>query len=183
MPHTVESALGHLSERYQSLWLEKLGGLPQSVELADMPSPCIQRTQDDYVEWCSVVREIPERFENVENGIELTLHSDIKAFYGTQYSADIQASWQGNNLTLLQVWSDEDMTRLQENMLGHLVMQKRLKLKPTMFIAATDDEMEVVSICNLSGQVILETVGTSKRLHLADTLEEFLNNLQVEVMQ
>ncbi len=181
MSSTVSEALLKLSQQHQTLWQEKHQSNPRSEDMVGIPSPCIKNTTDDYVEWTFVQRDNPENFANVEQGIELTLHSDIKDFYGSQFSADIEASWQGNHFTLLQVWSEEDMTRLQENMLGHLVMQRRLKLKPTIFIGATDDELEVVSICNITGQVIVETLGTEKRRHLADDVETFLQQLTLEV--
>ena len=84
-------------------------------------------------------------------------------------------------LTLLQVWSEDDFIRLQENLIGHLVTQKRLKLSPTLFLATTESEMTVVSLCNVSGNVLLEQFGSKKRTLLAASLGDFLNALRPRV--
>ena len=41
-----------------------------------------------------------------------------------------------------------------------------------------EEELEVISVCNLSGEVCKETLGTRKRTHLASNLAEFLNQLK-----
>jgi SecY interacting protein Syd len=91
------------------------------------------------------------------------------------------ATFGGKACTLLQTWSEEDYLRVQENLIGHLVMKRRLKQSPTLFIATTDSELEVISVCNLTGEVVLEQLGTEKRSLLAPDLEQFIAELQVEL--
>lgn len=179
---TIKQALEALEERYSTEYRVQHGSNPVSQTLVDMPSPCCQSSLNtDLVEWRLVSRAEVADFTNVERAIDLVLHDDIKAFYGSVYCADMACCWQSNELTLLQVWSDEDFLLLQENMLGHLLTQRRLKLKPTMFIAATEAELDVISLCNLSGEVILERLGTDKRDVLAPSLVDFLQSLTPRV--
>ncbi|MBY7796568.1 SecY-interacting protein [Vibrio fluvialis] len=178
MAHSVVEALFSFSQRYLNAFEQTHQQLPYNEELLDWPSPCVVEVLADRVLWQPVPRTPAADLINVEQGIELSLQQDIAPFYGAQFAADMPASWRGRALTLLQVWSEEDFQRLQENILGHLVMQRRLKQKPTVFIATTEDEMAVISICNLTGNVILEKLGTNQREVLTADVVEFLNQLE-----
>ena len=110
--------------------------------------------------------------------MEIVVQPPIHAFYTTQFAGDMGARLGNISLTLLQTWSEADFVRVQENLIGHLVTQKRLKLSPTLFIATLESELDVISVCNLSGEVMQETLGTCKRTRLASDLPEFLTQLQ-----
>ncbi len=178
MTHSVVEALFSFSQRYQQAFQQHHQSWPDNDELLGLPSPCVVERLSDRVLWCPVPRQPIADLASVERGIELTLQADIAPFYGAQYAADMPARWRDRSLTLLQVWSDDDFERLQENILGHLVMQRRLKQKPTIFIATTDDEMTVIAICNLTGNVIEEKLGTHQREVLTTDVVEFLNQLE-----
>jgi SecY interacting protein Syd len=109
--------------------------------------------------------------------MDIVVQPAIHAFYTTQFAGDMYARFNNEMLTLLQTWSEDDLLRVQENLIGHLVTQKRLKLSPTLFIATLDSEMDILSVCNLTGNVVKETLGTQKRQVLSDSLTDFLNLL------
>lgn len=178
MTQSVVQALSAFSQRYLQQCEQQTGQLPENDQLLGLASPCLVQELANSVRWRPVTRQVWADFDNVEQAIELTLHQDLKDFYASQFCADMPAQWRGRALTLLQVWNDDDFTRLQENILGHLVMQRRLKHKPTVFIATTEDEMAVIALCNLTGNVILEKLGMTQREVLTSDLVEFLEQLE-----
>ncbi|WP_318467307.1 SecY-interacting protein [Photobacterium leiognathi] len=178
MNHPVTRALSDFSSRYLQAWCDADRGFPESHDLVGLDSPCVVHDSGDAVTWKPELRNLMGRLDGVEKGIELTLHDDIHAFYCSQFSGDMQAKFGEIELDLLQAFNEEDIDRLQQNILGHLVTQRRLKLKPTVFIAALEAEFEVISICNLTGNVLLETLGKDVRKVLAESVEQFLTQLQ-----
>lgn len=180
MQQTVD-ALREFTARYCDAWQQRTGHAPASQALYGVPSPCIIATQADEVWWQPQPFTLPASLEAVERALDITLQQDIAAFYTAQFAGDMAARFGQRELSLLQVWSEEDFLRLQENLIGHLIMKRRLKQTPTLFIAATESEQEIISLCNLSGEVILEQPGTKKREVLSENIQNFLKSLQVVI--
>ncbi len=184
MDHPVGIALWAFSQRFVSQWQEAGWAYPLSEVVADLDSPCVQSHVDHAVAWLPVSRDTVHPLTAVETGMELILQPDIHAFYGSQWAADMTATWQDQTITLLQAFNEADLSGLQENILGHLVSQRRFKVKPTVFIAALENEQQVISICNLTGEVLLETLGKKgNREVIAPQLSDFLAQLTPVVIR
>ncbi|WP_290622842.1 SecY-interacting protein [Arsukibacterium sp. UBA5043] len=180
-----------LAESYQNFISQTLSWHQQhnltlqawSAEPAN-PAPCQLNVLDDnYVSWQPVLQQPPADFSNVEQALELQLHSDIKQFYSLYYGAGLGANHNRGPLQLLMVWDEADLARLQENIIGHILMKRKLKQPETVFFALTDDDSIVLSVLNRSGEVYLETVGKDVSEKLADSLVEFFKQLQPAAYQ
>lgn len=178
MMQQTAAALRDFTTRYCQHWLQQAGHGPASSDLYGVPSPCALEDREQRVVWQPQPFSLPPTLDAIERAVDIQLQPPITAFYTTQFAGDMQARFGENQLTLLQVWSEEDFLRLQENLIGHLVMQRRLRQSPTLFIATTDSEEEIISLSNLSGEVILEQPGRKQRVVLAESLEIFLKSLQ-----
>ncbi|EPX1410244.1 SecY-interacting protein [Cronobacter sakazakii] len=177
MQNEVQQALAAFSARYCEAWRQQRGSLPVSEEYIGISSPCIVSTHPDAVEWEPQPFTPEDSLGAVEKALDIVIQPDAHAFYASQYAGDMAARYDDVALTLLQAWSQDDFRRAQENLIGHLVTQKRLKLSPTIFIATLDSELDVISLCNLTGEVVQETLGTRKRRVLAPSLSTFLSQL------
>ncbi|CAM3825958.1 SecY-interacting protein [Xenorhabdus thuongxuanensis] len=175
MTFNVTEELSDFTRRYVELWQEKTGFPPASSELYGIPSPCIERTGDGVVHWLPQPFSAQEKLSKVETALEIRLQDSIHDYYVMQFAGDMTASFAGQNFSLIQVWSEDDFIRLQENLIGHLITQKRLKLSPTVFIGTTDSDMGLISVCNLTGQVIFEQFGSHEREILSTNLVSFLS--------
>ncbi|HCB0610352.1 SecY-interacting protein [Klebsiella pneumoniae] len=170
MDHQTAEALRAFTQRYCAVWQQQRHSLPRSEELYGVPSPCVVDTQGEAVFWQPQPFSLAQNISAVERALDIVVQQPLHSYYTTQFA--------GETLTLLQTWSEEDFQRVQENLIGHLVVQKRLKLSPTLFIATLESELDVISVCNLSGEVVKETLGTAKRITLSPSLAGFLNHLE-----
>lgn len=66
--------------------------------------------------------------DGVSRALTIALHPD--AFFTTQYAGNMEARFADIDCLLLQSWSEDDFVRMQENLIGHLLTQKQLKLPP-----------------------------------------------------
>ena len=173
----ISLSLQQFTQRFCRQWQQQEGTFPRSEALYGIPSPCITHTAEEAVFWQPQPFAPEADLSAVERALEITLHPDIHPFYTTQFAGDMPALCGSTKLTLLQAWSGDDFQRVQENLIGHLVTQKRLKLSPTLFLGTTEDEMEVISFCNLTGGVLIEKIGTMQRNVLSSSLITFLNTL------
>ena len=178
MNDLIAAALRDFTQDYCQQWQQRHGHLPASAELYGIPSPCMVENRGECVLWQPQPFDAEPQLTAIERALDLQLQPAVTSYYTTQYAGDMQAMFEQQPITLLQVWSEADFVRVQENLIGHLVMKRRLKQTPTLFIATTPSDSEVISICNLSGEVICEKLGTPQRKKLADDLRIFLKLLQ-----
>ncbi|CBG89574.1 SecY-interacting protein [Citrobacter rodentium] len=178
MDEQTALALKAFTTRYCDAWHEKHHSWPLSEALYGVPSPCIISTTSDAVYWQPQPFVGEQSVNAVERAFDIVVQPAIHSFYTTQFAGDMPAQFAGETLCLLQTWSEDDFRRVQENLIGHLVTQKRLKLSPTLFIATLENELDVISVCNLSGEVVKERLGTRNRTVLAPSLAEFLTELK-----
>jgi len=147
----------------------------------DWPSPCVAMAdakEGQMVDWQPVAQHPAQTFDNLEKALELTIHPDIKAFYTGFWSDNLPAVAAQGACELLQAWNTEDFARLQENLIGHVLMKRRLKQAVTFFIGLTDEEDFILSVNNASGEVCLEQVGCEPARVLAPSISAFLQGLE-----
>ncbi|WP_434356546.1 SecY-interacting protein [Parasalinivibrio latis] len=181
MNHPVTEALWLFSQQYIAAWQSRHGSLPESDLYEGLASPCVVKETDRGVQWQPVKRNDHADLSKIEAGMEIRLCEEAHAYFSSQFSGDMSARLDDLRFELVQVWNDDDFVRLQENLIGHLVTQRRRKLNPTLFIGTTDAELEVISLSNLTGEVILETLGTDKHTVLAPSLAEFLSLIKPDL--
>ncbi len=181
MDYPMSQALQNFTDRYVAYWQLHTGRAPASAALFGVPSPCIVEETEHLVHWLPAPQPGESRLDGVERALSIELQPAVHDWYGLQYAGDLYASFEGRPLELVQVWSEADFIRIQENLIGHLLMQKRLKLSPTLFIGTTDSETTIISLCNLSGRILLEEIGTRKIQVLAAEVGDFTAGLEPRI--
>ncbi|OON39592.1 SecY-interacting protein [Izhakiella australiensis] len=178
MSEDTAQALKIFTASWCQHWQDSLGHGPLSSELYGIPSPCVITTSGEQVFWQPQPFQPAADLRAVGQALDIEIQPSVSAFYTTQFAGEMTARFDGLDLQLSQVWSPDDFSRTQENLIGHLLMKRRLKQTPTLFIATTGTDLDVVSVCNLTGAVVLERLGSKQRQSLANSLYDFLAQLQ-----
>jgi SecY interacting protein Syd len=179
MNNTIQIQLFALFKRQQILWQKHQQSLLVQRLDPDWFSPCqVGDALDGEIQWQPIKRDPAVDLSNIEQALEIQLHPSIVDFFCSAYADCIPCLFNEHPIDLIQVWNEEDFKQLQENMIAHFMMQKRLKQPASMFIASCTDEMQIISILNETGQVQLETLGKGQETVLAESLADFLAVLQ-----
>lgn len=181
MSEKIKSALDQFILKYCSV-ADEQGGLQTEYD-SDWPSECIKYLpeKEDLVTWKPIKQSQNNNFESMSNALELSIPQEFEVLFTRYWSEHLNAVSDQGKLTLLQVWNQDDFERLQQNLIGHVLMKRRLKQPETLFFAVTDQEDFIISLEHQSGHIVVEQVGKKPHLKLADSLIEFLNMLTPDV--
>lgn len=176
------NCLDNFFKRYINTIELQTAKLPITEYNPDWPSPCQQgdlfmsEQMLASIYWKPVKREKNNDLSGLEQAMEIELHPALKTFFCAYWSDQINAIFQQGNLTLMFVWNKADLKRLIENQIGHALNKLRNKQTLTFFIACTDSDY-IISLENDSGKVVLERPGYPVEKVLANSLGEFIDEL------
>lgn len=144
------------------------------------PSACYtqQANEGDEVNWQPVRQSHAVDWSAFETALEISLHPSIKNYFACYWSDNLAAKHDFGPLELIQVWNEADIERLQQNLIGHILMKRRLKQSETLFFALTDEEDEILCINNITGEVVLEQVGLEPKRVIAPDLTSFILSIE-----
>ncbi len=176
---STAKALTNFVDQYQAVY-------PHLTEVydPDWRSPCecgepfVDAQGVTRVPWRPLRRSIHNDFAGLENALELTVHQDVKDYYGAYWSGGLEADAPQGPVSLIFLWNTDDANRLIENLLGHALAKKRSRSPFTVFFACTTADSDLfLSVDNASGEVLLEKPGYKPIEVVAANLAEFLDGL------
>ncbi len=175
----VKQAITDFWVKYQQLHQQRQRPLVIEQD-PDWPSPCEYGQADEagMVAWQMVAQPERNDFSDMEQALACQLPEQVKEYYSSFYADNMLAKSERGVLQFLQVWNRDDFVRLQQNLVAHVLMKRRLKQRETVFFALTDEEDWLLSVLVESGEVVLERVGCEPREVLADSLESFIRQCE-----
>ncbi|KTF17902.1 SecY-interacting protein [Pseudoalteromonas sp. H105] len=178
---SIVTQLEQLHKKFAQHTTEKTGRSPLIEQDSNWPSPCEVGDVDEHgqIQWQAVRRENPGSLIDLAKALDVTFPEALHHYYGSFFGGGIIATIEEHEVELLQAWSDDDFDLLQQNITGHVLMKRKLKQKPSVFIGLTEQEDLLVTVLLESGEVCLEYVGKQPHHVLASNLEEFVKALNV----
>ncbi len=178
MPLTLEKSLDDFMQRYVEL--HQAHQRPLLIEYdSQWISPCHDQSGQDGEEiiWVPKLRQETSDLASLSSALEMDIDPQFCQFISRYWSDNINAKNDRGSLTLLFPWNHDDFERLQQNLVGHVLMKRRLQQAETLFFAVTDEDDFILSIENSTGRVVLEQVGLEPCEVIADNLAVFLSSL------
>lgn len=179
----ITQALMQSLDTFIEAWVEhqRKANLSLEIELDDKwPSDAIIRDEPDrgVSIWQPTRQGESNTLNSLRQGLDLDVDPQLEAYFTRCWSDNLNASTYRGGLQLLFPWNQDDFVRLQENLIAHVMMKRRLRQRDTLFFAVTDEEDYVLSVLNETGEVVLERVGKEPQEVLAPNLNQFLQMLK-----
>lgn len=127
--------------------------------------------------WQPVIQSQSNNFSQLEKGLGILVPKAFETYFCRYWSDNINAKTERGELQLLFAWNQDDFVRLQENLIAHVLMKRRLKQRETLFFAVTDEDDWILSVLVNTGEVVLERVGLEAGEVLSPDLGAFLATL------
>lgn len=177
----TQASLQQLLNRFIQQYQDKHDDFPKVEHDQQWPSDAeMDQVKDGQLSrWQPHIIKQPLSFANVEKALDMELHPSIKEYFALAYSDTIEAENEHGKLSLLFAWNEDDFERLQQNIIGHVLMKRRLRQQTSIFFAITDEEDINLVVNNNDGSVWIEPVGLEGSKKLAESLSEFLDNLNL----
>lgn len=179
---TIRSQLFALIERYCHTVEQETGELAYAEYDEQWLSPAQRGDADgEKVYWFPVEQHDEVDFEGVENALDIILPQAGKLYWSSYFSGSIGVTIDRLAFELLLPWNTQDIARFQENVIGHLLLQRQRKIPPTMFIGCGLQDDRILSI-DWQGHVVWEWPGRKKQVVLATDLGQLLQRCEPLVL-
>ncbi len=149
----------------------------------DWRSPCetgepIEFEEERWVPWSPLVRQHARDFDGLANAIEAEVHPSIRDYYAQYWSGNLEAASEEGDLSLILLWNPDDIDRLVENLIGHVLVRLRARKALTLFFGCTDPATDLIlSVRNDDGVILVEDARGKVIREVASSLAEFLERL------
>lgn len=173
----TQKALNAFIESYQLAYENAEVSLRAFCQDPSESPCCYGEVSEQSSLWRPVLQQSVLDFSKLETGLEIKIDAAFQDYFCTWWGDHLNARTERGELQLLLVWNDDDFQRLQENLIAHVLMKRRLGQRDTLFFAQTEDDDFLLSVLNQTGEVVLEPVGKEPQEILAPSLTDFLQTL------